>query len=1158
MSQKNRKRPNAPGNRLKTTILSGNRNLLSQIKCMYLNAHFKGRGILCLLNCSTAKVMQLTAIVLLAACLQVCATARAQKVTLSGKNVPLKEIFTAIRSQTGYNFIYSNEDLQQVSPISLDVKNAALRDVLDLCFARQPLAYTIVEKIIIVKPRMPEVITAVGVSGTVTDGATGKPLPGVSVQVKGTSTGTATDEKGHYSLNAPDNAVLVFSYLGYVKKEMPVAGQSTLNAVLSSANTGLSEVIVVGYGTQRKEDLSGSIASINYDQQLQNRAITDVSQALSGLASGISVSQTSGQPGRDGATLRIRGVGTLNNSDPLVLIDGIVGSLNNINPNDVASISILKDAASAAIYGSRAANGVILVTTKRGKKGKTVINYNGSAGVQQATHLFKPVTDYVTYMQLMNRIQKSDNPDNADLFQPSTIDAWKNAKDPVLFPNTNWMDVIFGQGIVTRHNLSIGGGNDKTDYYLSMGYLYNKGIMESTDARKYSLRLNLNHKISDKIKVGANLSSYWNKVNEPFDVTTLLYYSANSVPGVTPTMKKDGVVRYGGRNTDDESTNAINPQQYMDTWFYPQVGQYSFAKLYGEWEIMKDLKWQVNGSAEIYNKESKQYKYAGAIQNLWNFQKDAIAVDNSAVPAMLTQENNNSLGLTFYSTLNYDKVFAQDHHLGVLLGASREINNNANFLGSVQGFPSNDTWELSAGLSQPKVSGTSSSATLSSYFGRVNYSYKEKYLLEANLRYDGSSRFATGNRWGVFPSFSGAWRLSKEDFFRNADISFVDDIKIRGSWGKLGNQNIGLYQYMGLYAAGQNYIFGNSLSAGLAPKALPNPDITWESTATTDVGTDISLFKEKFDITFDWYNRRTSNILVQLPLSSLYGALTPPYQNVAVVQNRGWEVSLGYKNNIGAVQYAISGNLSHNDNKVLHYQGNPDVIQSMGNNSIIKQGLPIGALYGYQAEGTFKNQHDIDTWAKQKLSGTNKPGDLKYADIKADGVINGNDRTSLGSVIPEYTYGFNLQAAYKGVSLYVLFQGIGGVKRYYQNLWYTSAVRYGREINSYFLNAWSTDNPNSDIPRLTTDANSDNTQASSFWVQNGAFLRVKNIQLSYTLPANWLKKSFVTGIQVYADAQNPFTWTRYNGLDPETGNYSDYQIENPNVRIFSFGINASF
>ncbi len=1125
---------------------------------MYLNAHFKGWGILCLLNSLTAKVMQLTAIVLLAACLQVCATARAQKVTISGRNISLKEIFTEIRSQTGYNFIYTSEDLQQVVPVTLDVKNAALRDVLDICFAHQPLDYAIQEKIIIVKPKAPVLPVAANVTGTVTDAVTGKPLPGVTIQVKGTSTGIATDEKGHYSLSAPDNAVLVFSYLGYIKKEVPLAGQTTVNIVLSPSNTGLSEVVVVGYGTQRKEDLSGSVSSINYDQQLQNRAITDVSQALSGLAAGISVSQTSGQPGRDGAVLRIRGVGTLNNSDPLVLIDGIVGSLNNLNPNDVASISILKDAASAAIYGSRAANGVILVTTKRGKKGKTVINYNGSAGVQKATHLFEPVTDYVTYMRLMNRIQKADNPDNTDLFKPATIDAWKNATDPVLFPNTNWMDVIFGQGIITRHNLSVSGGNEKTDYYLSMGYLYNKGIMESTDATKYTLRLNLDHKISDKIKIGANLNSYWNKVNEPFDVTTLLYYSANSVPGVTPTMTKDGVTRYGGRNTDDESPNAINPQQYMDTWFYPQVGQYSFAKLYGEWEIMKDLKWQVNGSAEIYNKESKQYKYSGAVQNLWNFQKDEVTVSNASVPSTLYQRNDNSLALTFYTTLNYDKTFAEDHHLSVLLGASRETSRNAWFSGSVQGFPSNDTWELSAGLSQPIVGGTSSSYALSSYFGRVNYNYKEKYLLEANLRYDGSSRFAAGNRWGIFPSFSGAWRLSRENFFRNADLSFVDDIKIRGSWGKLGNQNIGLYQYMGLYAAGQNYIFGNSLSAGLAPKALPNPDITWESTATTDIGADISLFREHFDITFDWYNRRTSNILVQLPLSSLYGALTPPYQNVAVVQNRGWEAALGYKNTVGSFQYAVSGNFSHNSNKVLRFQGNPDVIQSIGNNSIIKQGLPIGALYGYQAQGTFKNQHDIDNWAKQKLSGSNKPGDLKYADVKQDGVINGSDRTYLGSVIPEYTYGLTLQAGYKGVSFSVLFQGIAGVKRYYQNLWYTSAVRYGREINSYFLNAWSTDNPNSDIPRLTTDSNSDNTQASSFWVQNGSFLRVKNMQLSYNFPAGWLKKSFISGIQVYADAQNPFTWTKYNGLDPETGNYTDYQIENPNVRTFSLGINASF
>jgi hypothetical protein len=363
---------------------------------------------------------------------------------------------------------------------------------------------------------------------------------------------------------------------------------------------------------------------------------------------------------------------------------------------------------------------------------------------------------------------------------------------------------------------------------------------------------------------------------------------------------------------------------------------------------------------------------------------------------------------------------------------------------------------------------------------------------------------------------------------------------------------------MNLYAAGQNYVFGNSLAAGLAPKALSNPGITWESTATTDIGADLALFRGKLDATFDWYNRRTSAILVRLPLSSLYGALTPPYQNVAVVQNRGWEIALVYKNQVDDFTYTIGGNLSRNINKVLRYQSNPNVIQSIGNNSIIKQGLPINALYGYIADGTFKNQQEIDKWAKQKLSGSNKPGDLKYMDLNHDGVINGNDRTFLGSVIPEYTYGFNLQGGYKGFSLSVLFQGIGNVRRYYQNVWYTSSVRYGRAINAYFKDAWSQDNPNSNIPRLTSDNNNDNTQASSFWVQNGAFLRLKDIQLSYNLPARLLKKIAVSGIQVYVDAQNPFTWTHYAGLDPETGNYTQNKIENPNVRIFSFGVNASF
>ncbi len=759
----------------------------------------------------------------------------------------------------------------------------------------------------------------------------------------------------------------------------------------------------------------------------------------------------------------------------------------------------------------------------------------------------------------MNTIQKADNPNNTNQFPQTVIDAWNNATDRVLYPNTDWMKVIFGKGDMTNHNLSVRGGDDKTKFYLSAGYLGNRGIMKSTDSKKYSLRLNLDHQISEKVKIGGDFSYYWKDVNEPFDVTTLLYYGANSTPGTTPMKTENGEVRYGGRNTVYEGSGAINPLQYEDTWFYPQTTQYSRGKLYVEWDILKDLKWQVNGSADILNTENKQYKLSGPIQNLWNFQKDVIDVSsNATVPSVLSQRNDNNLSLTFFSTLNYTKSFGSDHHLNLLLGTSREKTNSGYFSGSIQGFPSNNTWELNAGLAQPMVAGSSSSYSLSSYFGRANYNYKEKYLFEANLRYDGSSRFADGNRWGLFPSFSGAWRLSQEQFFKNLNISAINDIKLRASWGKLGNQNIGLYQYMNLYSAGLNYIFSNGIAAGLAPTALSNPNITWESTTTTDLGADITLFGNRLELTADYYNRKTNDILVRLPLSSLYGGLTPPYQNVGVVQNKGWEISASYRDHINSISYAVNGNVSYNTNNVLHFQGNPDVIQSTGNNSIIKQDLPINSIYGYVADGTFKNQAEIDGWAKQKLSGTNKPGDLKYKDLNKDGVINSLDRTSIGNTIPKYTYGFSVSLGYKGFTVDALFQGISGVSRFYQNLWYTTGIRAGREINSEFLNAWSASTPASNIPRLTTDNNGDNTQASSFWVQDASYLRLKNLQVSYTLPASWLRKTFISKVQIYANGQNLFTWTKYNGLDPETGNYTDYQIENPNIRIVSFGLNTTF
>jgi TonB-linked SusC/RagA family outer membrane protein len=1113
--------------------------------------------------------MRITPFLLTMALLQVNAKGISQNVTYSARHVGLERVFSVIKQQTGYVFFYHSQDLAASSRIDVDLKNVPLRDALEACLKGQSLTYSIQGNTIVVSIR-PPVVAAAGaaaadlppppadIHGRVLN-QKGEPFAGITVSVKGGRNMTSTDESGEFTLTHVDvNATLVFSGVSIETYETKLNGRTELSLSLTARVSRLNEVVIVGYGTQKKVNLSGSVATVNYDQELQNRPITDVSQALSGMAAGINVSQTTGQPGHGGAVIRIRGVGTMNSSDPLVLVDGIVGSLNNINPNDVASVTVLKDAASASIYGSRAANGVILVTTRRGKNGKTVVRYNGYAGIEKAAHLFKTVTDYPTYMKLMNGIQKSDNPGNADLFKPETIAGWQSATDRTLFPNTDWVKTIFDQGSITSHNLSVSSGNDKTNFYLSMAYLGDKGIMESTHSKKYSLRLNLDHQLSSRIKVGGNVAAYWNKIEEPYDVTTLLYYSSNSTPGTTPFRTDNGVVRYGGRNTDNESNNVVNPLQYMHTWFLPQNGQYSFGKLFGQWSILKDLQFDVNGSAEIYNKESKQYKLSGPVQNLWNFQKDQITVNNANVPSVLLQSNSNSLYLTFYSTLHYTHTFGSDHHLSALAGSSREKYNIQAFSGSIQGFPSNNTWELNAGLSQPLVTGTSSGYTLSSYFGRINYDYKGKYILEGNLRYDGSSRFATGNRWGTFPSFSGAWRVSEENFFKAANLSFVDELKIRGSWGKLGNQNITSYQYMNLYSAGLNYIFGNTLASGLAPTALPNPNITWEATTTSDVGMDLVLLRQRLDLTFDWYDRKTSNILEQLPLSALYGGLTNPYQNVGEVRNRGWEIALNWRDKTGDLSYAVGGNLSQNTNEVLYFQGNPDVIQPTANNSILKQGLPINALFGYRAEGTFKNQDDIDKWAKQKLSGSNKPGDLKYADVKKDGVINGSDRTFLGSVIPKYMYGFNAEVGYKGLTLSALFQGVGGVSRYYQNLWYTSGVRAGRQINAYFLNAWSATNPTSNIPRLTTDNNSDNTQASSFWVQDASFLRLKNLQLSYAVPARWMKKTFVSGLQVYANAQNPFTWTKYNGLDPETGDATDYQIENPNVRIFSFGLNASF
>jgi TonB-linked SusC/RagA family outer membrane protein len=991
-------------------------------------------------------------------------------------------------------------------------------------------------------------------TGTVKD-AQGTTLPGVTVGIKHTSIGAVTGADGKFHLNVSDKDTLVLSFVGFNRKEVAVNKQGDLKIMLEASATSLNETVVVGYGVQKKINLSGAVTSVNFDKTMQSRPVTDLSTALSGMAPGVSVSQASGQPGRENATIRIRGVGTLNNADPFILVDGIESSMSDVNMADVESISVLKDAAAAAIYGSRAANGVVLISTKKGKKGKTTVSYNGYYGVQKASRLFSTVSDYATYMQLMNRIAVSDNPSNTLPFKQATIDSWKNATDRTLFPNTDWMGVMFDQGNMTGHTVSVSGGSDKTTYYMSLDYLHNAGIMKNTSQDRYMMRINADHEISKKIKVGVNVALTWKDRKEPQDVGTLLTNAASTTPGMTPKITDANGTRYGGRNTDDENAQLDNPLQYIETWNRPNRQQRTFAKVYGEWSIIDGLKFQLNGAADYFNTAQKSYALAGAIQNRWNFQKNVVAQPLEQQPASLAQMDSTNLHLTYFATLNYTKNLGTDHHFNVLAGMSSESVKGTLLTASVQNFPTNNTWELGAGLEQPKVGGTSDLYKIISYFGRINYDYKNKYLLEANLRRDGSSKFRSGLQYGTYPSFSAAWRLIEEPFIKEVIPAWINNVKVRASWGKLGNDRIPLYSFMNLYAAGQNYSYGGSIAAGLAPTTMANPDITWEKTTSSNLGIDANLFNDHFNVTFDVFNRHTSDILVKLGLSSLYGGLTPPYQNVGVVDNKGWELSMGYNNNAGDFRYGVSGNVSNINNKVVKFQGN--TIGPLSGASVIKEGWSIGSLYGLQVAGIFQNDADVAAWARQRTAGLNKPGDFKFVDMNDDKVVNGNDRINMGNTIPNWYFGLNLNAGYKGFDLSLLFQGVGGVKRYYQDNWYTSGIRAGREINADFLNAWTPENPNTNIPRLTSAANTDNTQANTFWVQDASFVRLKNIQLSYTIPKK-VFRSTLQSIRVYVNAQNAFTWTKFKGLDPEVSDYTQPGIQYPNVRVITGGVNVIF
>ena len=996
------------------------------------------------------------------------------------------------------------------------------------------------------------------VSGTVSDN-TGT-LPGAIIAIKGTSTGVSSDVRGQYTLKAPGNAVLEFKMIGYKTQTINVNNQQTINVKLETDSKSLDEVVVVGYGSQKKVNLTGSVSTISGDDMIK-RPVVNTTTMLEGLAPGVAVVQGSGEPGNENASITIRGVGTFSGagSAPLVLIDDVPGNLNDVNPVDIESVSVLKDASSAAIYGSRGANGVILVTTKKGKAGKLKVEYDGNLGIYTPTKMIKLVTNSVQYMNMYNTARiNSGLTDTSQLYSPAEINAFATHPNNPLYPNTNWLSYLFRTAVTQTHNLTFSGGNDNTTYNINFGYVDENGIMRGFDYKKYNIRTNLQSKVNNHITFGTNILLKSGITDATSNGSEDMFLSTLSQAPTYGPYTTDGSGDYTYKRYPFEYNNK-NPIAVLGEGLYHDTYDYE-ADIQGWANISfnKDFSWYTKAA---FNGEFDNYKNYVADLPEYYYTTDQLATTLDLGKGLTVQDEHNIYS-NLYSYLKYNHSFGE-HTISAQGGWSIEQNQYQYLQASRQNFVDPSLQEINAGSTDViSNAGTSNSWALESWFGRVDYNYKERYLLESNIRFDGSSKFAPGHEWGTFPSASAGWRVTEEPFIKDLNLNWLNNFKLRGSWGQVGNQNIVengysiLYPYQALLNFTGAYSFDNqNLTTGVAQTQLNNLQLQWETTTMTDIGADITLVKN-FGVTFDWYNRVTSNILRQSQITAVVG-LQAPYVNDGTVDNKGVELGLTYGNLVkgGALEglnYSFGLNLDHNTNKLVKY-GAPDIYS----NSINEQGYPINSFYMLKVVGIFQNAQEVANSPKQYGDAT-QPGDLKYQDTNGDGKIDDNDRVIIPGVVPKLNYSFRANASWKGFDVSVLMQGVYGVK-YFVDDWGTIPFVQGAPPTTNWLNAWSPTNPSTTMPRLYWGFNAPQslTRPSTFFLQDGSYLRVKNLVFGYTIPASVTKHVGIDRLRVYFSGDNLFTFTKYPGLDPERAASGDF-LTYPQNKIYSFGVNVTF
>ena len=1102
-----------------------------------------------------------------------------QKISVNIQNIPLKKAMEQISKQASMNVAYSKEFIDADKSVNVKVKNKTLQETLLLLFKDTNVGFRFLDNSILLFNKKEQRNTSgvaekknISVTGKVKDKATGEPIVGATISVPGTSIGTISDIDGNYSLKVDEGSTLLYSFIGYTDDKQVVQHSGILDVTLAESTIQLNDVVVVGYGVQKKVNLTGAVSMVKGDA-LENRPISNVGTGLQGLLPGVTITSSSGQPGAV-PDIKIRGVSTINSStSPLILIDGVAGGdMNLLNPGDIESVSVLKDAASASIYGARAANGVILITTKKGKeKEKATLTYTGYIGVQTPTALPELVTGR-QYMELSNEAMAAagfSKPYNDEAFAK-----YDSGNYPNEYSNTDWIGEIFKKSALqTSHSLSVRGGSETSSYFMSYGYLDQGGLVvgDAFDSKRHNARISVNTEVFDRLKLNGTVSF------------VDYYRSASGFSGAS------GVFRLAQRNSpllpvkwkqQDESGNWVDSENWSngsvknplsiayDGGTEKRKSRTLNTIVGADLKIIDGLNLGGQYAANYYFRETDEYNPV-----LPEFYSDGTPdPQNKNLRNYVYQAHQDALTQSLQLTLNFNKSI-KSHELGALLGFSQEWYDYSDLDGSRKNILLDGIYVLDAGTEDITNGGSKDSWALRSYFGRINYAYDEKYLFEANMRIDGTSRFAKKNRWGYFPSFSLGWNFSRENFMKFAS-PVLKSGKIRASWGELGNQNVGsdYYPYLTpIERIEKSYPIGGVNNIGFAQSKLGNTNIKWETIRMLNIGLDLSFFENRLTTSFDWFKKENINALVKPiypTIVGVTGTANLPFENMGKIENKGWEWDISWRDRIGEVKYSVSFNVSDAKNKIVDLGRSEATLAD----KIRRVGDPINAFYGYLTDGLaqisdFGGQNDDGKYVNPNFAMPKasesivQPGDIKYRDISGpngnpDGVIDDYDKVVFGDPYPHYTYSFKGAIEWKGWDFSFYLQGVGKVNGYLKD-----EARHCF-INDYsvpkveHLDRWTPNNPGAAYPRLY-QAQSHNLLFSDYWLEDASYLRLKNVQLGYTFPKKWINRMGINGLRMYASADNLLTFTKYFGAyDPEVRETSGDSY--PQVKTYVFGLSVSF